>query len=89
MTYSLKRESDGAGDSGLVSDALWLKDDKLQVEHNARPRVGVAIQVGSPFARTMQYQDWWQTSLCTDILIDEENYVKFKTGNSTYEWRQF
>jgi len=86
--YSLRRERDGAGDSGLVSDALWLKDDKLQKEHNARPRVGVAIQVGSPFARTMQWQDWWQTSLCTEILIDEENYVKFKTGNSIYEWKK-
>jgi hypothetical protein len=85
--YSLRRESDGAGDSGPMSLALWL-DEKgdLRQEYNARPRVGVAIRVGTVFARSYQAQDWWQTSTITEILEESENYVRFRTGNSIYEW---
>ncbi len=89
MKYSLSREMDGAGDSGSVSTLLWAEGEEIKVEHYARPRVGVCIQVGSPFARTMQRQDYWQTSYITEIVKEEENYIKFRTGNSIYEWKQF
>ena len=85
--YSLRRESDGAGDSGGMSLALWIGEDgQVQEQYNARPKVGVALRVGSVYARTYQDQDWWQTSLITEILVDREDYVRFRTGNSTYVW---
>jgi hypothetical protein len=47
------------------------------------------MRVGSGYARTMQHQDWWQTTLIKEILEESENYVKFKThSGSIYEWKQ-
>lgn len=86
--FSLVRERDGAGDSGSMSRALWEENGELKIEESAKPRVGVQMVVGSMTARTMQWQDWWQTTTITEILEEQENYVKFKTGNSVYEWRQ-
>jgi hypothetical protein len=84
--YSLRRESDGAGDSGGMSMALWFEGDDIKHEHNARPRVGVAMRVGAVYARTYQEQDWWQTTVITEILEDRNDYVRFRTGNSIYVW---
>lgn len=84
--YSLYRE-DGSGDSGGTSIVLWEDNGEVKMEHNAKPRIGVCIQVGSSYARTMQWQDWWQTSYITEILEEREDYIKFKTKNSTYEWK--
>ena len=90
MKYALVRERDGAGDSGPMSEAAWLDEDgKVQVEENARPRVGVAMKVGTYFARTMSSQDWWMTTPITEILEDEGNRVRFRTGNSVYVWKCF
>lgn len=86
--YTLTRERDGAGDSGLMCLALWVdaKTDEIQQEDDARPRIGVCMRVGSYHARTMQWQDWWQTSYIEEILEDEPQRVRFKTGNSIYVW---
>jgi hypothetical protein len=84
--YSLKRESDNAGDSGGMSLALWPDGDEVMHERNARPRVGVAMRVGAVYARTYQEQDWWQTTIITEILEDREDYVRFRTENSVYVW---
>lgn len=99
MPYSLKRESDGAGDSGTMS-RLFIQDHdhfgeyRVTYVDNARPKVGCVLRVGSNFARTYSAQDWWQTTIITEILEDTVNedgseYVKFRTGNSVYEWRKF
>lgn len=90
MTYSLSREKDRAGDAGQMSLGLW-RDDKaeFQQEHNCRPRVGIAMRVGSLSARTFSAQDWWQTTVITEILEESENRVRFKTGNSIYIWEKF
>jgi hypothetical protein len=83
----LVRDRDGVGDSGPMSLAIWVDDNgKEQVEHGARPRVGVQMRVGSITARSYEAQDWWQTTTITEILEESENQVKFKTGNSTYTW---
>ena len=100
MPYSLRRTRDGAGDSGLMSDAItpiWSEDgnrlvDKI-VEHSARPKVGAVMVVGSHYARTFSSQDYWQTTPITAILEerteeDGSEYVRFRTGNSEYEWRK-
>ena len=85
--YSLRRESDGAGDSGGMSLALWIAEDgQVQEQYNARPKVGVCMRVGSVYARTYNAQDWWQTTMITEILEERDNYVRFRTGNSVYEW---
>jgi hypothetical protein len=85
--YSLRRESDGRGDSGGMSLALWVGEDgQVQEQYNARPKVGVCMRVGSMFTRTYDTQDWWQTTMITEIIEESENYVKFRTGNSIYEW---
>ena len=85
--YSLRRLRDGEGDSGPVSTLFWEEGGELKFEKFAKPRVGVCIQVGSITARTMSWQDWWQTTYITEILEEKKDYIKFKTGNSTYEWK--
>lgn len=80
----------GRGDSGEMSIAL-LHDDEgyfITHEHNARPRVGVSMRVGSMYARTYQSQDWWQTTPIQEIISESENEVVFKTRNgSIYTWK--
>jgi hypothetical protein len=41
--------------------------------------------VGSLTARSYSDRDYWLTTKVTEILEEREDYVKFKTGNSTYE----
>jgi hypothetical protein len=95
MSYSLRRTRDEAGDSGNMSTALWKNSisGAIETEHNAVPRVGVVMRVGSSYARSYSGQDYWQTTYITEILderTDPEDpdylYVRFKTGNSEYEW---
>jgi len=98
MAYSLRRTRDEAGDSGNMSMALW-KDPvsgEIESEHNAVPRVGAAMRVGSYYGRSYSAFDYWTTTPVTEILeerTDPEDpnflYVRFKTGNSEYEWTSF
>ena len=87
--FSLKRLRDGKGDSGPVSTLFWEEAGEVKQEFGGTPRVGVQIQVGSLTARTMSFQDFWQTTYITEILEETETYVKFKTENSVYEWKHF
>lgn len=90
MRYSLvKVGSPRIGDSGPMSVTLWSDDGKIKEEHDSRPTVGRVIRVGSYMARSYTSQDWWQTSLINEIIEDTDNYVKFITNNSIYEWRKF
>lgn len=86
MTYKLRRERDGAGDSGPASTIYWIEDGKVQHENFARPKVGCVVEVGSIIARSYAAQDYWRTTKVTEILEETENRVRFKTGNSTYVW---
>ena len=95
MAYWMYRERDGRGDSGSMSMALVPTYDEngkvvnIQYINGARPQVGYVMRVGSTYARTMQHQDWWQTTLIKEILEESENYVKFKThSGSIYEWKK-
>jgi hypothetical protein len=87
------------GDSGSMSMALVPTYDEnskvVDVEYinDARPKIGYVMRVGSGIARSYSAQDWWQTTVITEIIEDtvDENsgeYVRFKTGNSIYEWRK-
>lgn len=97
MYYTLKRVSDGAGDSGTMSDSYKTALDltpSQRVTHNSAPTAGESLMVGSHYARSYQMQDWWCTTPVTEIISDEiildaqDTYreVKFKTQNSEYVW---
>lgn len=85
----------GRGDSGQMSVAITPTFDSdtnkavdVQYEQNARPRVGVAMRVGSFMARSYQAQDWWQTTLIKEIVSDTPNEVVFRTqSGSEYTWK--
>ena len=88
MTYWMY-DTRKRGDAGPMSIALW-KDEEgtIQMERNARPRVGVAMRVGALGARTFQAQDWWQTTLIKEIVKDTPEEVVFRTlSGSEYTWR--
>jgi hypothetical protein len=92
--YSLTRlePQDGAGDCGSMCNQLRYNEATEGVEAIAdgSPTVGWCMQVGSPYARTMVAQDWWQCSYITEIVSENENddriEVVFLTGNSKYLW---
>lgn len=90
MTYRLKRiePNDGAGDSGPMSLALKVENNEI-VNGGNRPKVGYIMRVGSIYSRTYANQDYWTTTYITEILEETDNYVKFKTKNSIYEWEEF
>jgi hypothetical protein len=71
-----------------MSQTLKLVDGVI-VTGDSRPVVGYAIKVGSPFSRTYAGQDYWRTSYITKILEETEDYVKFETLNSIYEWEKW
>jgi predicted MPP superfamily phosphohydrolase len=91
MAYVLKRVSDGAGDSGLMSRAVFMSGE---VRENCKPEIGAYMVVGSHYARSYSRQDYWQTTPVTEILKEwteavnehEIQYVRFKTFNSEYVW---
>lgn len=85
---TLSRISDGKGDAGACSQAIkWNNDRTLKEVVSHRPTVGCSMLVGSVAARSYSRQDYWLTTLVTEILEDTGDYVKFKTENSIYEWR--
>ncbi len=90
MAYSLYQiDNVIKGDSGGMSLAISVKDDgSYETEHDARPRAGVYMRVGSLYARSYVAQDWWQTNLVTELLEEKNDYVKFRTkSGSVYEWK--
>ena len=90
MPYSLRRTRDGAGDSGQYSEALKRAYDGLGIDQGGhRPKIGYAMRVGSYTARTYEAQDYWTTTYVTEILEERDDYVRFRTGNSEYEWEKF
>lgn len=94
MTYSLRRTRDGAGDSGTMSSAVFFNENgKAERTENSHPFVGAVMIVGSMAARSYSQQDYWITTRITEILETRETpegkYVRFKTGNSEYEWEAF
>lgn len=83
--YFLRRLSDEAGDCGSMSLAIFPDG---RHEHDARPRIGVQLRVGSLYGRTFAAQDWWQTTFITEIVRDEPNQVEFATDDGArYVWQ--
>jgi hypothetical protein len=83
----LIRVSDGKGDMGACSQAIkWDNTGKFKEVVSRRPTVGCSMLVGSVTAHSYSDQDYWLTTTVIEILEDTEDYVKFRTGNSIYEW---
>lgn len=87
----LIRESDGEGESGARSEAIqWKEDGTFDKVVSNRPVVGCSMLVGSVTARSYSNRDYWLTTKVTEILEEREEdgrlYVKFKTGNSIYNF---
>jgi hypothetical protein len=83
----LRRVSDGAGDCGSDSQAIkWNEDRTFKEVISHKPTVGCSMYVGSGTARSYQYQDYWLTTEVLEILEETDDYVRFRTKNSEYEW---
>lgn len=83
---TLRRISDGSGDSGARVQAIrWNEDGTFKEVVGNRPIVGCSLMVGSVTARSYSSQDYWLTTKVTEITEEREDYIRFKTGNSEYE----
>ena len=79
FNWKLVRESDGL--TKKSKDIMWLEwneTGKFKDRHS-EPEVGRCLLM-SPFNDCFT----WMTTDITEIIEQEENYVKFKTKNSTY-----
>jgi len=88
--YSLIRNRDGSGDSGMMLISIDPETGKQKGE-NGEVHLGCCIQCGSPFARSMQWQDWWLTTPVKKILRKTKNssIIEIETANSTYTVKGF
>lgn len=79
--WKLVRERDGL--IKRSSDVKWLEfneDGTFKSEHGHIPKKGRSL-IMSPFNQFFT----WQTTSITEILEENETYIKFKTENSNYE----
>ena len=83
------------GDSGGMSMLIDHSGETPEYEHNAYPRLGCSMRVGSIYARSFSQQDWWQTTPIVKIVKEWEDdegnkNVIFETrSGSTYHWKEF
>jgi hypothetical protein len=89
--YSLKRASDGTGGTGELSVAVWLDETGVvRCEHDARPRIGVLMCVGSVSvldSESFRVQTR-RTSCVTNIVSQGVARVVFETeSGSRYVWQ--
>jgi hypothetical protein len=80
MNWRLKRVEDGLLKESERVTWLEFNENRTFKERHEEPVVGRALLM-SPF--NMYFT--WQTTSVTEILEQEEGYLKFKTRNSTYE----
>lgn len=78
--WKLVRERDGLTKHSV--DVMWLEwnEEGRFKEKHTEPAVGRSLLM-SPFNEFFT----WQTTSVTEITEQREDYIKFKTGNSTYE----
>jgi hypothetical protein len=81
--WKLVRQHDGLTKHSV--DVMWLEwndEGTFKAKHD-KPAIGRSL-IMSPFNQFFT----WQTTSITEILEEQENYVKFKTRNSNYElWK--
>jgi len=78
--YKLVREKDGLVKQS--KEIKWIEFDDNGKYKETHTEIGVDRSlIMSPFNAFFT----WQTTLVTEIIEYTEDYIKFKTGNSTYE----
>ena len=78
--WKLVRESDGLINQS--KEVLWLEFDdegRFKSKHD-KPAIGRSLLM-SPFNKFFT----WQTTIITEIVEKRDDYIKFKTENSTYK----
>jgi hypothetical protein len=81
--WKLVREQDGL--SNQSKEIMWLDfNDKGRFEAKYdKPAIGRSLLM-SPFNQFFT----WQTTQITEIVKEQDDYIKFKTRNSNYElWK--
>ena len=83
FNWKLVRERDGlTNQSKDIKWIEWNEEGRFKAEHK-EPAVGRALLM-SPFNDFFT----WMTTDVTEILENQDDYVKFKTRNSNYElWK--
>lgn len=83
--------ADHAGDSGPVLISRDPENDFKRKGEFGEIHVGCRIECGSITARSYSAQDFWLTSIVTEIVSVNEDHTEviFKTGNSTYRAESF
>lgn len=78
--WKLVRERDGL--TKQATGVTWIEfgDDGFYKDRHDEPAVGRSLLM-SPFSQFFT----WQTTVVTEIVEQRPDYVKFHTGNSTYE----
>ena len=79
--WKLVRERDGLTKQSV--DVTWLefKEDGFFKARHDEPAIGRSLLM-SPFH---PFTFTWQCTPLTEIIEQREDYIKFKTENSTYE----
>lgn len=89
MARLYKIHKDGSAEfkeQGARIEAIAWNENRTFKEIVANtPTVGCSLLVGSVTARTYSDQDYWLTTVVTEILEESAISIKFKTENSTYE----
>ena len=83
FNWKLVREHDGL--TNQSKEIMWLDfNDKGRFEAKYdKPAIGRSLLM-SPFNQFFT----WQTTPITEIVEDQDDYIKFKTKNSNYElWK--
>ena len=78
--WKLVREHDGL--TKQSKEVMWIEFNEqgtFKSKHD-EPAVGRSLMM-SPFT----FSFTWQTTSITEIMEEREDYIKFKTRNSTYE----
>jgi hypothetical protein len=78
--WKLVREHDGL--TKQSKEVIWIEfndEGSFKSKHD-EPAVGRSLMM-SPFT----FSFTWQTTSVTEILEEQEDYIKFKTRNSNYE----
>ena len=79
--YKLVREHDGL--TKHSEDIIWIEWDEGGYFKDKHPQLEIGRSLlMSPFH---PFFFTWQTTPVTEIIEQREDYIKFKTENSTYE----
>jgi len=80
FNWRLVREGDGLNKkSKAIMWLEWNQDGTFNSKHD-EPSIGRSL-IMSPFNHFYT----WQTTIITELIEVKDDYIKFKTENSTYE----